>query len=441
MTPKTSGIFPVQILIVDDHPNTATTLARAVAQMGPRVEAFAATSGKEALERVRTRSADILITDMIMPEMNGLELLEKLQDHPGGRPAHIILITAYDVPGLKETARRLKVNEIIPKPVRPERICQSVEKVLQEWEHTKQPAREKTVRKSFTILIADDHEDNITLLARYMENEGYDYITASDGVEAVDRTRAKLPDLLLLDINMPNKDGFAALEEIRADPAIQHIPVIILTAARLDPTDIQSGLNLGADDYVTKPFDRRELMARIRTKLRVKEAEDAMRRRNRELSLLPEIMKDLSGCADTPEIAAKLLNRSVGTLGACEGNLVIFNSTGEIAENYQVPESNDEGSDFTFSAELLKQVTETQQGLIIENLRQEPCWLTAPNSSSCSAVTVPLIGRLGMIGLLMFTHKQESYFTPEHLTLLQIIAGQVAIAIENLRPLSERQGA
>ena len=84
------------------------------------------------------------------------------------------------------------------------------------------------------------------------------------------------------------------LEEIRNDPAIQHIPVIILTAARLDPTDVQSGLNLGADDYVTKPFDRHELMARIRTKLRVKQTEDVIRRRNRELNLLPEIGKELS---------------------------------------------------------------------------------------------------------------------------------------------------
>ena len=62
----------------------------------------------------------------------------------------------------------------------------------------------------------------------------------------------KYPTLFLLDVNMPHMDGFAVLEEIRSDPAVQHIPVIILTAARLDPTDVQSGLNLGADDYVTK---------------------------------------------------------------------------------------------------------------------------------------------------------------------------------------------
>lgn len=237
MNPQTNltSEFPVRVLIVDDHPTTAHTLARAVSQMGPKVDVVSATSGREALERVEGSAADILITDMIMPEMNGLELVEKLQRHPGGKPAHVILITAYDVPGLKETARRAKVDEIIVKPVRPERICQIVSGLLDEWSRSTPRAKEKPDKKPFKILIADDRPDNVTLLCRYIENEGYAYITASDGEETLIRTREHMPDLVLLDINMPKKDGFAVLEEIRHDPALQHIPVIILTAARIDP--------------------------------------------------------------------------------------------------------------------------------------------------------------------------------------------------------------
>jgi len=196
-----TGEFPVRVLIADDHPNTATTLARAVSQMGSKVDVISATSGREALEKVQSGAADIIITDMIMPEMNGLELVEKLQNHPGGRPSHIFLITAYDVPGLKETARRLKVDEIIAKPVRPERICQIVSQILEQWSQSRQPAQAgKAAKKSFKILIADDLPDNVTLLARYLENEGYDYIIATDGVEAVDKVRAKLPDLIVTDL-------------------------------------------------------------------------------------------------------------------------------------------------------------------------------------------------------------------------------------------------
>jgi signal transduction histidine kinase/DNA-binding response OmpR family regulator len=430
-----TGEFPVRVLIVDDHPNTATTLARAVSQLGDKVEVFSATSGREALECVKGGAADVLITDMIMPEMNGLELVEKLQNHPAGRPTHTILITAYDVPGLKETARRLKVNEIIVKPVRPERICQIVNQIIEEWSHAKQPANNKKApRKAFKILIADDHPDNVTLLARYLENEGYDYVTAGDGVEAMEKTRAELPDLVLLDVNMPNKDGFAVLEEIRADPAIQHIPVIILTAARLDPTDIQSGLTLGADDYVTKPFDRRELMARIRTKLRVKEIEDSMRRRNRELMLLPEIGKDLSARLDIQELSTVLLKRTVETLGAALGYILILDPAGSFKKTYRLSDSpslSTADKDLPLPVHLLEEIHGSLQGLILEETQTDPRWQALFGDQYRSAVVVPLSGRHELLGLLILAHEEVKYFNLEHLLLLQAIASQAAIAVEN----------
>ncbi|MDL1920480.1 response regulator, partial [Chloroflexi bacterium CFX5] len=285
-TPASPTKDMVRILVVDDHPNTATTLARALAQIGPGVDVVSAVSGMDALAKVKDKGVDILFTDMIMPEMTGLELIEKMQNHPGGKPSYSYLITAYDVPGLKVTAQRLKVNDVIIKPVRPERICQIATRAIGEMTQASSPAGGKQPgKRKFKILVADDVLDNVTLLTRYLEYEGYDQIAAHDGQAALNKARDEMPDLILLDVNMPNKDGFTVLEEIRSDPAVAHIPVIILTAARLDPSDVQSGLNLGADDYVTKPFDRHELMARIRTKLRVKEAEDRIRRRNRELNL------------------------------------------------------------------------------------------------------------------------------------------------------------
>jgi len=276
-TKLSSRDSPVRILVVDDHAGTATTLARAIAQLGPGVEVIPATSGQEALERVKHVAADILITDMIMPEMTGLELIEKLQSHPAGRPTFTFLITAYEVPGLKLTASRLNVKEVFTKPVNPERICQTVVQAIDKISQAKPVPKGSGLQKESTILIADDQPDNLHLLARYLGNEGYKYIEAKDGLETLEKIRSEMPDLVLLDVNMPNKDGFTVLGEIRADPIIQHIPVIILTAARLDAIEIQFGLNIGADDYVTKPFDRRELLARIRTKLRTKGAEDTIR--------------------------------------------------------------------------------------------------------------------------------------------------------------------
>ena len=269
---------PIRILVVDDHIGTATTLARAISQTDPGLEVIPATSGQEALERVRHAAADILITDMIMPEMTGLQLIEKLQSNPAGRPTFSFVITAYDVPGLRLTARHLNVTDVFTKPINPERICQIINQTVGKIHQARSTTSEEPVaQKQFTILIADDQPDNLLLLTRYLESEGYNYIKARDGVETLEKIRSEYPDLVLLDVNMPNKDGFTALEEIRADPAIQNLPVIILTAARLDAIEVQFGLNLGADDYITKPFNRRELLARIRTKLRAKESEDVLR--------------------------------------------------------------------------------------------------------------------------------------------------------------------
>jgi signal transduction histidine kinase/DNA-binding response OmpR family regulator len=423
----------IRILVVDDHPNTANTLARALSQIGPAVDVVSAVSGHEALDKVKNKGVDILITDMIMPEMTGLELIEKMQNHHGGRPSYTYLVTAYDVPGLKVTARRLKVNEVIVKPVRPERIYQIATQAIEEMKHASRPVKTTPIRrKNFKVLIADDEEDNITLLIRYMVNEGYEHVSAKDGVEALNMARIEMPDLILLDINMPNKDGFAALEEIRSDPAIQHIPVIILSAARTDPADIQSGLNLGADDYVTKPFDRHELMARIRTKLRMKEAEDVIRRRNRELSLLPEIGKELSARLDIKELAHVLLKRTVETLGANQGSMVILAESSGLQQSYQFNLSDGfSNGDTTDMDQLGNILKEKSHGFIIDDTHNDPQWPADSANFINSAVIVPLSGRHGLLGVLTLTHELDHYFNLEHLLLLQAIASQASIAIEN----------
>ena len=428
------GGAPVRILVVDDHPNTAMTLARAIAQLGPKVEVLSATSGNEALERVRDGAADILITDMIMPEMTGLELMEQLQHHPSGRPTFSFLMTAYDVPGLKVTAHRLNVKEVIVKPVHPERICQIITKAIEEMQQVKPARLEPVSQKRFRILIADDQPENLTLLARYLGNEGYGYIQARDGLETLEKVRSEMPDLVLLDVNMPYKDGFAVLEEIRADPATRHIPVIILTAARIEPSEIQSGLNLGADDYVTKPFDRRELFARIRTKLRVKEAEDVIRRRNRELNLLPHISKELSARLNLPALSELVLRRTVETMGAMVGHIILLHNKSPLHKEYHVA-SDIRVSDTQLPLlnHLLEQIQETRESVLIRDTQKDARWQSSPNDPARSAVIVPLFGRLNLIGLLVLVHEQSGYFKEEQLMLLQAIAGQAAIAMENAR--------
>jgi two-component system phosphate regulon sensor histidine kinase PhoR len=424
--------FKARILVVDDHPGTATTLARALSQLGTNVDVISATNGLDALEKVESGSVDVLITDLMMPKMNGLELIERLQSHPAGRPTYIILITAYDVPGLKETARRLKVSETMVKPVRPEQICRVVGKMLESTGRAPEPV---SVAEShlFKILVADDSQDNRTLMSRYMQDEGYSFITASNGVEALEKVRSEMPDLVLLDVNMPIKDGFAVLAEIRDDPAIGHIPVIIFTAARLNPMDMQEGLSLGADDYIVKPFDRRELFARIRSKLRVKEAEDVIRKRNRELSVLPEIGKELSARLDLNELLSVILRRSVETLGAFGGHVLIVDQNGPPFQKsfYASDTLSLTGLQFPRLDAILNYIEETRQGLIISDVIKDSKWQVLSGDPTRSVLISPMFGRNDLLGLLILAHEQPDYFKLEHLILLQAIASQAAIAVEN----------
>ncbi|MEX2032153.1 MAG: response regulator transcription factor [Dehalococcoidia bacterium] len=114
------------------------------------------------------------------------------------------------------------------------------------------------------ILVADDEPNIIKLLRMYLREEGYEVSSARDGREALQRFRADKPDLVLLDLMMPEMGGFEVCTEIRKE---SDIPVIMLTA-RTDDVDKIVGLEMGADDYVTKPFNPRELIARVKANLR-----------------------------------------------------------------------------------------------------------------------------------------------------------------------------
>ncbi|GAB4443879.1 MAG: response regulator [bacterium] len=119
------------------------------------------------------------------------------------------------------------------------------------------------------ILIVDDEEDNIVLLEKRLKASGFDTISARDGDEALELAFKYVPQLILLDIMMPKKDGYEVLEILRRNEKTKDLPVILLTARAEIPDKIR-GLELGAEDYVTKPFDFKELLARINSHLETK---------------------------------------------------------------------------------------------------------------------------------------------------------------------------
>jgi len=110
-----------------------------------------------------------------------------------------------------------------------------------------------------TILVVDDDEDIRKVVSHNLEGEGYHVLTAAGGDEAMDIVKAEQPDLVILDIMMPVRDGYDVLAEIRASPETADLPVVLLTAKRAE-SDIWEGWSSGADYYMTKPFEVGELM-------------------------------------------------------------------------------------------------------------------------------------------------------------------------------------
>lgn len=123
------------------------------------------------------------------------------------------------------------------------------------------------------ILVVDDNPANVDIIETRLASQGYRILTAADGEEAIERVRAHKPDLVLLDVMMPKKDGLQVCRELRADASLPFIPIILVTA-KGDTKDIIAGLDSGGDEYLTKPVDTAALLARVRSILRIKHLHD-----------------------------------------------------------------------------------------------------------------------------------------------------------------------
>jgi diguanylate cyclase (GGDEF)-like protein len=143
------------------------------------------------------------------------------------------------------------------------------------------------------ILVADDEPVNLALMKRRLEWEGYRVITARNGQEALERAREALPDLTILDVMMPVMDGLQACRVMKDEDATRDIPVIFLSA--LDDTETKvSGLALGANDYISKPFRVEELLARVEVAIRLKRERDELRQSAEEAQRRAEVARAMS---------------------------------------------------------------------------------------------------------------------------------------------------
>jgi adenylate cyclase len=149
------------------------------------------------------------------------------------------------------------------------------------------------VRQPPLILVVDDNEANVDILETRLTSQGYNVITARDGGEALSRAQSDLPDLILLDIMMPEVDGLEVARRLKANPDLPFMPIVLVTA-KADTRDVIAGLEAGGDEYLTKPIEQSSLVARVRSLLRIKEMHDTIEAQAGVLARQAEVLAELN---------------------------------------------------------------------------------------------------------------------------------------------------
>jgi HAMP domain-containing protein/CheY-like chemotaxis protein/signal transduction histidine kinase len=238
------------------------------------IEIATASSGAEALDKLMDRSFDCCVLDLRLPDMTGFELLSRVQADPALRDIPIVVFTGKDLNAEEEKLLRTMAKSILVKDVQsPERLFDEtalfLHRVVSELPEAKQQMLDRLhasndVLKGRKVLIVDDDARNIFALTTMLENQEMDVISATNGRQAIEMIQQQ-PELgvVLMDIMMPEMDGYETMREIRKDPRFSALPILALTAKAMKG-DREKCLAAGASDYIAKPVNTNELLSLLR---------------------------------------------------------------------------------------------------------------------------------------------------------------------------------
>ncbi|MFO0581372.1 MAG: response regulator [Anaeromyxobacter sp.] len=243
------------LVLVVDEPDAARLARGALASRGFRV--LAASTPDEAVAVARRHRPRVIVFEPRLPALQGVPLAEILRHDAETRHAAVM---AFSAPTHREASYRAGAEAFLEKPAGPDRLAQAIEPLLRRVRAT-----------GARILVVDDDPAIRAICAEVLRSQGYEVLEAGTKGEARRLVVESSPQLLLVDVQLPDGDGFGLLESL-ADARAQEPFAAVFLSARGETADKVRGLRLGADDYLTKPFDAQELVARVDAVIRRREA-------------------------------------------------------------------------------------------------------------------------------------------------------------------------
>jgi signal transduction histidine kinase/CheY-like chemotaxis protein len=268
--PERSGMVDLTglpVLVVDDNATNRKILMETLRRWG--ANPAEAAGGFQALEILRAASRDgrpfrLILADVQMPGIDGPEFARRLTANPLPSPVPLVMLSSVGHHLSATFCQELGVSMYLTKPVTSGALFDAINKVLHVSQEAPPPAPDTALRATPTILVADDDSNNRVLVMNILKRSGYQVIVARDGAEAVHLSSTRSPDLILMDVQMPNFSGLEAAAAIRTKeaPRNRRTPIIALTA-RAMAGDRERCLAAGMDDYLSKPVRASDLLAKI----------------------------------------------------------------------------------------------------------------------------------------------------------------------------------
>jgi PAS domain S-box-containing protein len=287
------------------------------------------------------------------------------------------------------------------------------------------------------ILVVDDDPDSSTWARVHLQHAGFTVRVARNTAEASEAIVARVPDLIVLDVVLPGVNGFEFTRQLRQDPALATVPIILISILD-DPDSKVRGLEAGANDFLTKPTEQGELLARVRSLLRAKQDQEELLTEKNKTALLYRVSRELGTKLDLDATLSGILELTLAAIGASRGSIIQLDEQGCVLRHIfalpgRVTTVSNAVQGRVVQEGLASWVIRHREGIILRDAREDPRWLAVGYTTfvTRSVVAVPLIHQECVAGVLTLTHEQVDRFKPDDLALLNSIASQAAAALVN----------